>query len=376
MNARNICTKVSAMRSLWRLSLSIVCRAASSGTPGVTSRSPVASSVGPGSKIEIGQGAQYLLDYTNANTARVPWLVLALAIVAVLTLIVVLRALLLPLIAVALNLATIAVALGALELLTEPHVLGGPGYIDAASGAGIISIMFVLSIDYEVLLDATIVSRRPTMLTVHFFAALPRRHKRQDHALLSPPLSVRCDGLRPLARAGAQARRACGDPLRAPPRGRGHVQVRARTPRRAVRRGWRTHGALPGRGTRPPARRGAGPAARPRPARAGADADGLSPAGYRAGRCRLGTWRGRSGPASPRHRCPAHRRRQRRAELPRREPAADDHGARHPSGLQRAWTLRPRRGARARDRASAAHHACARGHRRVTNEQRRSTCRS
>ncbi len=105
-----------------------------------------------GSDVEIGQGAQYLLDYKNANTARVPWLVLALTIVAILTLIVVLRALLLPLIAVALNLATIAVALGALELLTEEHVLGGPGYVDAASGAGILAIMFVLSIDYEVFL--------------------------------------------------------------------------------------------------------------------------------------------------------------------------------------------------------------------------------
>jgi RND superfamily putative drug exporter len=104
------------------------------------------------SRVEIGQGAQYLLDYTNTNTARFPWLILALAIVAVLTLIVVLHALLLPLIAVVLNLATIAVALGALELLTEKHVLGGPGYIDAASGAGILSIMFVLSIDYEVFL--------------------------------------------------------------------------------------------------------------------------------------------------------------------------------------------------------------------------------
>jgi len=105
-----------------------------------------------GSRVEIGQGAQYLLDYTGANTARFPWLVLALAIVAVLTLIVVLRALPLALIAVALNLATIAVALGALQLLTEEHLLGGPGYIDAASGAGILSIMFVLSIDYEVFL--------------------------------------------------------------------------------------------------------------------------------------------------------------------------------------------------------------------------------
>jgi putative drug exporter of the RND superfamily len=115
-------------------------------------RSLPALAAATGGNVEIGQGAQYLLDYKNANTARVPWLVLALAIVAMLTLIVVLRALLLPLIAVLLNLATIAVALGALELLTETHVLGGPGYIDAASGAGILSIMFVLSIDYEVFL--------------------------------------------------------------------------------------------------------------------------------------------------------------------------------------------------------------------------------
>jgi RND superfamily putative drug exporter len=105
-----------------------------------------------GSEVQIGQGAQYLLDYQNANTARFPWLVAALAIVAVLTLVVVLRALLLPLIAVALNMATIAVALGVLEWLTHQHLLGGPGYIDAASGAGIVAIMFVLSIDYEVFL--------------------------------------------------------------------------------------------------------------------------------------------------------------------------------------------------------------------------------
>jgi putative drug exporter of the RND superfamily len=125
---------------------------ATAALSGRLQRSLPALAAATGGNVEIGQGAQYLLDYKNANTARVPWLVLALAIVAMLTLIVVLRALLLPLIAVALNLATIAVALGTLELLTEQHVLGGPGYIDAASGAGILSIMFVLSIDYEVFL--------------------------------------------------------------------------------------------------------------------------------------------------------------------------------------------------------------------------------
>jgi len=125
---------------------------ATAALSGRLQRSLPALAAATGANVEIGQGAQYLLDYKNANTARIPWLVLALAIVAMLTLIVVLRALLLPLIAVALNLATIAVALGMLELLTEEHVLGGPGYIDAASGAGILSIMFVLSIDYEVFL--------------------------------------------------------------------------------------------------------------------------------------------------------------------------------------------------------------------------------
>jgi RND superfamily putative drug exporter len=105
-----------------------------------------------GGTAQIGQGAEYLLDYQAANTERFPWLVVSLAVIAVLTLIVILRALLLPVIAVALNLVTIAVAYGALELLTALHLLGGPGYIDATSGAGILAIMFVLSIDYEVFL--------------------------------------------------------------------------------------------------------------------------------------------------------------------------------------------------------------------------------
>jgi RND superfamily putative drug exporter len=105
-----------------------------------------------GTTVGVGEGAQYMLDYTNSTTARFPWLVLALALVATLALIVVLRALLLPLISVALNLATIAAAFGALQLLFQGKTFGGSGYIDAASAAGIFAIMFVLSIDYEVFL--------------------------------------------------------------------------------------------------------------------------------------------------------------------------------------------------------------------------------
>ncbi|HVC07045.1 MAG TPA: MMPL family transporter [Solirubrobacterales bacterium] len=102
--------------------------------------------------VAIGEGAQSLADYTDATMARLPWLVISLALVATLTLILVVRSLLLPVVAVALNLLTIAAAFGALELLFGFDVLVGPHYVDAVSAAGILTIMFVLSIDYEVFL--------------------------------------------------------------------------------------------------------------------------------------------------------------------------------------------------------------------------------
>jgi RND superfamily putative drug exporter len=105
-----------------------------------------------GTRVGIGEGAQALDDYTDATMARIPWLVISLSVVAVLMLVLVLRALLLPLIAVALNLLTIAAAFGALQIFFGLDLLVGPRYIDAISAAGVLTIMFVLSIDYEVFL--------------------------------------------------------------------------------------------------------------------------------------------------------------------------------------------------------------------------------
>ena len=105
-----------------------------------------------GTEVAIGEGAQSLADYTDATMARIPWLAIALSLVAVAMLIVVVRSLLLPLVAVALNLLTIAAAFGALKLFFGLDLLVGPRYIDAISAAGVLTIMFVLSIDYEVFL--------------------------------------------------------------------------------------------------------------------------------------------------------------------------------------------------------------------------------
>jgi putative drug exporter of the RND superfamily len=102
--------------------------------------------------VGIGEGAQSLADYTDATMARIPWLVISLSLVAIAMLIMVVRSLLLPLVAVALNLLTIAAAFGALKLFFGFDLLVGPRYIDAISAAGVLTIMFVLSIDYEVFL--------------------------------------------------------------------------------------------------------------------------------------------------------------------------------------------------------------------------------
>ncbi len=79
-----------------------------------------------GTEVAIGEGAQSLADYTDATMARIPWLALALSLVAVAMLILVVRSLLLPLVAVALNLLTIAAAFGALKLFFGLDLLVGP----------------------------------------------------------------------------------------------------------------------------------------------------------------------------------------------------------------------------------------------------------
>jgi RND superfamily putative drug exporter len=82
-------------------------------------------------------------------------LILALAGVTYLVLVGVLRSLLLPALAVGLNLLTVAAAFGVLVLLFEGSApLGGPGFLDAIMVSGVFSIVFGLSIDYEVFLLA------------------------------------------------------------------------------------------------------------------------------------------------------------------------------------------------------------------------------
>ena len=107
-----------------------------------------------GTEAATGGPAAEFVDYKREFSDYMPTLILTLAFVTYLLLIPVLRSLLLPLLAVVLNLLTVGAAFGAIALLfaSDPPPLGGPGYVDAVSLAGIFTVLFALSVDYEIFL--------------------------------------------------------------------------------------------------------------------------------------------------------------------------------------------------------------------------------
>jgi RND superfamily putative drug exporter len=103
---------------------------------------------------DVGGAAALLADYDRVTSKRFPLLVLALSLVTFVVLAILFRALLLAAISVGLNLVTVGAAFGLLALLFQGDdpVLGGPGHIDAVSTTAMFTVIFGLSIDYQVFL--------------------------------------------------------------------------------------------------------------------------------------------------------------------------------------------------------------------------------
>ncbi|HLM84694.1 MAG TPA: MMPL family transporter [Solirubrobacteraceae bacterium] len=109
-----------------------------------------------GLQVAIGGPAGNLANFTSATNARLPWVILALALVVALTLGLALRAVLLPIVAVLFNLLTAAATFGAMKLLfggAHPP-LGGPGYLDPMSIIGIFTAIFGISLVFLIVLLA------------------------------------------------------------------------------------------------------------------------------------------------------------------------------------------------------------------------------
>jgi RND superfamily putative drug exporter len=107
-----------------------------------------------GMQATLGGPAARFTDFQRIVSAFIPLLIVCLSVLTYLLLVMILRALLLPAVAIALNLVVVATTFGAMKLFFQgAHpLLGGPGFIDVTTAAGIFTILFALSLDYQVFL--------------------------------------------------------------------------------------------------------------------------------------------------------------------------------------------------------------------------------
>jgi RND superfamily putative drug exporter len=109
-----------------------------------------------GTQTVVGGLSASMLTVNDTLRERTEIARLALMLVTLIVLIPVLRSLTMPLIAAFLNLLTVFATLGALALLFNDSLLGGPGYMDAGDVPATMMVIFALAIDYEVFIFARI----------------------------------------------------------------------------------------------------------------------------------------------------------------------------------------------------------------------------
>lgn len=107
-----------------------------------------------GTRAVVGGLSASLLTVDETLEDRTAIARLALMLVTIIVLIPVLRSLTVPLIAALLNLLTVFATLGALALLFNNSLLGGPGYVDSGDIPAVMMVIFGLAIDYEVFIFA------------------------------------------------------------------------------------------------------------------------------------------------------------------------------------------------------------------------------
>ncbi|HEX8646557.1 MAG TPA: MMPL family transporter [Thermoleophilaceae bacterium] len=109
-----------------------------------------------GLRTELGGEAAVLGDFGREASGRLPLIMLLLAAITVIVLVPIFRSVALPVVAVVLNLLTVGAAFGVLVLLFQGSdpIAGGPGDVFVIPVLGIFTIVYGLSIDYEVFIIA------------------------------------------------------------------------------------------------------------------------------------------------------------------------------------------------------------------------------
>jgi len=107
-----------------------------------------------GAEVVVGGVAPNEIEVNNSVREQALFIRLALSLVSLLILIPVMRSVTIPLFAAVINLLTVSASLGALSLLFDHSLLGGPGYVDTTVILMTMMVMFGLAIDYEVFVFA------------------------------------------------------------------------------------------------------------------------------------------------------------------------------------------------------------------------------
>src|SRR3954447_23595608 len=107
---------------------------------------------GTGTAAAVGGPAGSLADFQSETLSKIAPVIIVTSEIVALMLILMLQSVVLPLVAVAFDLLTVAASFGVLTLLfngSDP-VLGGPGYLDPMSIIAIFSVVFGMTMVYEV----------------------------------------------------------------------------------------------------------------------------------------------------------------------------------------------------------------------------------
>jgi hypothetical protein len=109
-----------------------------------------------GTEVVVAGAATSDIDLNRMLRDEAPIIRIVLSLISLLVLVPLLRSLTVPLIAALINLITVSASFGALSLLFNDSLLGGPGYIETTMIPATIIVMFGLAIDYEVFIFARI----------------------------------------------------------------------------------------------------------------------------------------------------------------------------------------------------------------------------
>lgn len=109
-----------------------------------------------GMEVVVGGVAPADIDLDAELRRTTPLMRIVLSLISLIVLVPLLRSIVIPILAAIVNMLTVSASFGAMALLFNDSLLGGPGFVEAMILPAVVIVMFGLAIDYEVFIFARI----------------------------------------------------------------------------------------------------------------------------------------------------------------------------------------------------------------------------